>query len=121
MPADAPRQPVKGWAVRFFEALNATWPHPHHVLDNAARDAMPLGDVAPCLASQLPPRGADLVLIEAGSLAALNSVPMLEQLVRSLRSLLVPPAVIFVTVHKYVSAATPKTQPTYRLNVSQSL
>ena len=98
------RQPVKGFVVRFFEWLNATWPHTSNSLNNEARDAMSLSSVAPCLASTIPPQGVDLVLIEAGSLYASNTPPMLEQLVRALSSIHQPPAIVFVTVHSWCIA-----------------
>ena len=92
------RRPFKGFAVRFFEWLNATWPNPKHQLFNAGRDASSLATIAPCLFSHLPP-SFDLILIEAGSMFETTKGFMLEKLTRQLLSMRIKPAVVFLTVH----------------------
>ena len=53
----------KGWLVRFFYWVNATWPHPGHRLVNAGRAATPISSYALCTAQAIEPT-ADLVIIE---------------------------------------------------------
>eukprot|EP00966_Prymnesium_polylepis_P023483 540643-Prymnesium_polylepis.1 len=56
-----------------------------------------------------------------GSRAALNTAPMLEQLVRSLASLHKPPAVAFVTVHRwYATRDREQSTPANRARLQQS-
>ena len=92
------KREFKGFLVRWFEALNATWPQ-EHTLDNAARDASSLDTLTPCLASHMPRGGADLLIVEAGSMFLAHTPGGMEQLVRALASMRKPPAVVFVTVH----------------------
>lgn len=88
----------KGFLVRWFEWLETTWPQPH-TLYNSGRDASSLSSLTPCLASHLPSNGADLLIVEAGSMFLSHRPAMIEQLVRAVASMRVPPAVVFVTVH----------------------
>lgn len=92
-------RPFKGFLVRWFEWLNATWPHVQHALVNNARDATSLSTIMPCLASYLPPQGADVVVIEAGSMFLTHTAGLLEQLLRAIDSMRAPPCIIFLTVH----------------------
>ena len=91
-------RPFKGFAVRFFEWMNATWPHPQHQLFNAARDASSLATIVPCLFSHLPQR-FDLLLMEAGSMFETTKSYTIETLTRQVLSMRFPPAIAFVTVH----------------------
>ena len=88
----------KGFLVRWFEWLETTWPQPH-TLYNAARDASSLSSLTPCLASHLPSNGADLLIVEAGSMFLSHTPAMIEQLLRAVASMRAPPAVVFATVH----------------------
>ena len=94
-------RPFKGFLVRWFELLNATWPHRDHVLLNGARDATPISATLPCMHGFLPP-GVDVVFIDVGSMASdmLHSFRQaaIEEVVRQLASLRPRPAVVFVTV-----------------------
>ena len=87
----------KGFMVRFFEWLNATWPHPEHKLYNAARDAASLNTILPCLFSHIPPR-ADLLLLETGSMF-MGSPTTTEVIARQILSMHVPPTIAMLTVH----------------------
>ena len=93
------RRPYKGFLVRFFEWLNASWPHPEHQLFNAGRDASSMATIVPCLFSHVPPH-TDLVLIEGGSMLS-NPPSLMETIVRQLVSTRNPPVVLFVTVHMW--------------------
>lgn len=44
-------RPFKGFLVRWFEWLNATWPHAEHRLVNNGRDAQPIWALLPCIYS----------------------------------------------------------------------
>ena len=85
----------KGFMVRFFEWLNATWPHPEHKLYNAARDAASLNTILPCLFSHIPPR-ADLLLLETGSMF-MGSPTTTEVIARQILSMHVPPTIAMLT------------------------
>jgi hypothetical protein len=91
-------RPFKGFSVRVFEWINATWPHPEHKFVNAGRDASSLVTIVPCLFSHLP-QTMDLLLIEAGSMALTTKASTLEHLTRQVLSMRMPPTVAFVTVH----------------------
>lgn len=91
------KRPFKGFMVRWFEWMNATWPHAEHRLYNAGRDASSLSTIMPCLFSNVPPQ-IDLFLIEAGSIFG-QSTTILEILLRKVLSMRHPPTVAFVTVH----------------------
>ena len=94
------KRPFKGFSVRFFEWINATWPHPQHQLVNAGRDASTLSTIVPCLFSHIP-TSMDLLLIEAGSMFLTNKPYTLEIVTRRVRAMRSPPAVAFVTVHNW--------------------
>ena len=94
------KRPFKGFLVRWIEWINATWPHSGHRLYNTARDANSLSTTTACLASMLPRDGADLLLIEAGSMFLTHTPGLVEQLLRSILSMRAHvPAVVFVNVH----------------------
>ena len=98
-------RPFKGFLVRWFEWLNATWPHPEHTLINSARDANGLSPIVPCLFSHLPAR-ADLVIVEAGSIVPGNQPPVAELLARQLLGMRSKPAILFVTVRTWCKFGT---------------
>jgi hypothetical protein len=109
-------RPFKGFAVRLFEWINATWPHPQHQLFNAGRDASSLLTMVPCLFSHLPPT-FDLVLVEGGSMFETTRGYTLELLVRQLVSMRIPPVVAFVTVHLWCTfGGSHKKTPSYGLS-----
>ena len=75
----------KGFLVRWFNWLNATWPHPRHRLVNAAVASVPLQNYLPCLSNHLPPLAElDLVVLELGSMADQLEAAVAEGVVRSL-------------------------------------
>ena len=54
-----------GFAALFLAAVNATWPHPDHVLINLGRGGVDLGYWAgACLDSLLPTAGVDVLMFE---------------------------------------------------------
>ena len=99
-------RPFKGWMVRFFEQLNATWPHANHVLHNGGRDGTPISAVLPCLYSVLPP-AVNLVVLELGSMShdliSDFRAHHIEFLVRELASLRPPPTIVFHTIALWCS------------------
>ena len=98
MPPWQPRpQRFKGAFVRFFEWFNASWPHAQHELLNHAIAATNVNSWLPCLFAHLPPH-VDLVVLELGSMAHWQRLDAIEKLVRILRSLDPPPALLFLTV-----------------------
>ena len=93
-------RPFKGWAIRVFEWLNATWPHAGHTLYNGAQSATPLHDAAKCLSSFVPPH-PDLLLLEPMSMGGVLRVDGVEGILRKLLSPangVARPAVAFVNV-----------------------
>lgn len=93
-----PRErPFKGWLVRWFEWLNATWPHADHSLENHGLDAQPIHSSLPCIYAYVPPK-VDLVFIEAGSIPYHFDVTRTEAVLRRLGSLEPRPTIVFVTV-----------------------
>jgi len=103
-------RPFKGFLVRWFEWLNATWPHPEHRIVNAANDATSMETIVPCLFSHLP-ASFDLLLIEGGSMFTSNTPGLMEGILRQLLLMHAPPAIVFVTVHCAVHAATTLPRP----------
>ena len=91
-------RPFKGFMVRWFEWLNATWPHPQHRLINAANDATSMSTIVPCLFSHLP-TSFDLLLIEGGSMFLGNTPELMESVARKVLSMRSRPDVAFFTVH----------------------
>ena len=65
LPWSSRRRYYSGFLVRFFDALNATWPHAEHRLWNAAQPATSLQSWGDCLAAWMP-RPLDLVILELG-------------------------------------------------------
>ncbi|KAL4429381.1 hypothetical protein ABPG77_005155 [Micractinium sp. CCAP 211/92] len=55
--------PEKGYASRFFEFINATWPHRDHVLENKGIGGTSSGVYAAC-AEQMVGEDPDLVIVE---------------------------------------------------------
>lgn len=90
-------RPHKGFLVRFFEWINATWPHPQHQLHNAGRDASTLSTIAPCLFSHLPAQ-MDLLLLESGSMIS-QKASLIETIVRQLLQMRPPISVLILNVH----------------------
>ena len=89
-----------GWLLRFFQWLNATWPNSHHFLFNGGRDMTPAGGFVGCLYTWLP-RALDLVVLEFGSMAYAQKIRDMDLLVRTLRSLPRPPALLFLTARPW--------------------
>ena len=92
-------RPYKGFLVRLFEWINATWPHHAHRLDNRGLGATPAQAILPCFDSALPP-GADLVILELGSMAQHATPPTAEAITRALRQRRRPPAIAFITARQ---------------------
>lgn len=57
------RTPAAGYAERFFGFLNASWPHPGHVLSNKGIGGTSSGVFSAC-AEQLVDAQANLVVVE---------------------------------------------------------
>ena len=91
-------RPFKGFLVRWFEWLNATWPHPQHRLINAAGDATSMSTIVPCLFSHLP-SSFDLLFVEGGSMFLGNTPELMEAVARKVLSMRSRPDVAFVTTH----------------------
>ena len=91
----------KGWAVRFLDHINATFPHKDHRINNSALDATPVNAVAECLFSHLP-AAVHLVVAEWGSMGNHNHhfLPALEQVAQSLLRLPSQPTVVHFSVHE---------------------
>lgn len=100
---EPPVRKFKGYLVRFFEALNTTWPHTGHRLNNSANDAQPPQSSLDCLFSHLP-RSLDVVLLEFGSMARHINFVATEALVRLLLSLQPRPVIVFLTVREWCRA-----------------
>lgn len=92
-----PPRKFKGFMVRWFEWMNATWPHSEHRLYNVGRDASSLSTIMPCLFSQLPSR-IDLLIVESGSMY-MSHAWNFEMLVRQILLMRLPPTIAFFTVH----------------------
>jgi len=107
------RRPHKGFAVRLFELINATWPHREHTLVNAALDGTPAQVMLPCLFTHLP-KAVQLVIVEFGSLALHLDHPSVEEVVRRLLSLQPPPAIVFLTVRGLCKRTPVRTNATIR-------
>ena len=90
-------RPFKGFLVRWFEWLNATWPHPEHTLSNSGRDAQPIWALLPCIYSYVPP-AANLIFLEVGSMPYAFDPVRAESVVRRLANLNPRPTIVFVTV-----------------------
>jgi hypothetical protein len=93
-------RPFKGFAVRFMERINATWPHPRHQINNSALDATPAQNALPCLFSHLPTT-LDAVILEFGSMAWHLHLRTIEGVARKLLALRPRPLLIFVSVHEW--------------------
>ena len=107
------KRPHKGFAVRLFDMINRTWPHPQHQLVNAALDGTPAQTMLPCLFTHLP-RAVQLVIIEFGSLALHLDFPAVEAVVRRLLSLQPPPAILFLTIRGLCKRTPRETSATVR-------
>lgn len=92
-------RPFKGYWVRWFEWLQARYPHANHSLFNGARDATPVQVLLPCVFAYIPP-GVGLVFLELGSMLYHHAKDngAIEALVRKLLSLSPRPTLCFVTV-----------------------
>jgi len=97
------RRKFKGYLVRFFEYLNASFPHASHRLNNSASDATPPQNALDCLFSHLP-RRLDLVFLEFGSMARSINYRAAEALLRVLLSLQPRPVIVFLTVREWCRA-----------------
>lgn len=93
----------KGYLVRFFEEMNASFPHPNHQLNNSAADGVPPQTLFDCLFSHLP-RRLDLIFLEFGSMARSTNYPAAEALLRVLLSLRPRPVIVFLTVREWCQA-----------------
>ena len=91
-------RPFKGFLVRWFEYLNATWPHPQHRIINAGKDATSMETIVPCLFSHLPP-SFDLLLIEGGSMFLGNTPGLMEAMARQVLEMRSRPTIAFITAH----------------------
>ena len=96
-------RPFKGWAVRFMEHINTTWPHALHRINNSAADKTSASHALPCLMTKLP-SSLDLVLLEFNSMARHQKLPGLEGVVRQLLSLPSQPVIVIVSVHSWCLA-----------------
>lgn len=94
---------MKGYLVRFFEAVQDTWPHAPHQLNNSASDATPPQSALDCLFSHLPP-SLDMVLLEFGSMARHIDFHAAEALLRMLLAMRPRPVVAFLTVREWCRA-----------------
>ena len=101
----APRKrPFKGFAVRFLEHINATYPHHDHRINNSGVDKTPVSGMLTCLMTNLPTT-LDIVLIEFNSMARWTKQPGVEALVRQLLASLKPrPAIAIVSVNSWCRA-----------------
>ena len=93
-----------GFLVQLFDAINQTWPHPHHQLFNAAADGTPAHAQLSCLFSHLPTE-LHLVLLEFGSMARAIKMDGTEALLRTLLALPSRPAVVFLTFREFCVAS----------------
>ena len=91
---------ARGFAVRFLERINISWPHAQHTIFSGGRDAMPLSPS--CLFAHMPAH-ADLVVIEFGSMAKFVPLANVEKVVRMLLAQDPPPFVILLSVHQWCS------------------
>ena len=88
-----------GFAVRFFEHLNVSFPHVGHALHNGGADATAPQHMVRCLLSHLPPP-VHMVVIELGSMAQYQEHVAIEALVRALLSLTPQPLLVLLSVRK---------------------
>jgi len=86
-----------GFILRWWDWLNATWPHREHALFNGGIAASNVDVWLPCLYTHLPAK-VDLVLLELGSMAHWQKLRSIERLTRQLLTLDPPPALAFFTV-----------------------
>jgi hypothetical protein len=109
---------AKGFAVRFLEDLNATWPHPQHALTNGALGATPPRVLLPCLLTHLPAT-LHLVVVEYLSIAQYVKPLNVERLVRTLLLAMHPrPSIVFVNVRRFCDGTAEASRP---LNTTPSL
>ena len=90
-------RPFKGFLVRWFEWMNATWPHSRHRLLNFGRDAQPIQRLLPCIYAYVP-SDVDIIFLEVGSMYMWFDAVSVEATVRQLALLRPRPAIAFVTV-----------------------
>lgn len=95
----------EAYFVRFFNEINASFPHAAHSLYNGARDATPPYQFNYCLLSNMPTQLPHLILLEFGSMARYAKPVQTEVLVRRLLELPTRPALLFVTVREWCPAA----------------
>ena len=106
LPWGHPRyRPLKGFAVRFLEHINKSWPHKKHRINNTAADKTPAAVALQCLMTFLPV-DLDIVLLEFNSMARhqLAKLHAIEGIVRQLASLASQPVLIIVSVHSWCLA-----------------
>ena len=105
----------KGFAVRFIEAINQSWPHAQHELFNGAMDATPAQQMYPCLFTYLPP-DVHIAILEFGSMAPWLHLGAAEAIVRRLLRLRPSPAIVFLTVRRFCkkNAAAGKLKKVWR-------
>jgi len=97
---------IKGFLVRFLEAINRTWPAAHRI-HNGAADATPADLLAECLFSHIP-RRPHLVVLEFGSMAKSTTPEAVEAIVRALLDVPSPPAIVFLSVREWAHRRDPR-------------
>ena len=103
-------RPFKGFAVRFLERINATWPHRLHQINNSALDATPAQNALSCLFSHLPTT-LHLVVLEFGSMAFHLKLAAVESAARMLLSLSPPSQRIRAASSRTSSSTNRRTTP----------
>lgn len=89
-----------GFAVRFFDRINQSWPHGDHKMSNGATDATAAQWAIPCLFSHLPP-DVNIVVLDFGSMAQYLDRGAVETIVRQLLSLETEPVLIILSVRSW--------------------
>ena len=97
------KRPFKGFAVRLFEHINATWPHSGHRLSNGGVDKTAAQYQLDCLMTHVP-AVLDLVLLEFGSMARYLSLYAIEGIVRLLATMPSRPVLILLSIHSWCLA-----------------
>ena len=105
-------RPFKGFVVRFLEHINASYPHPHHQINNSALDATPAQNALPCLFSHLPTT-LHVVILEFGSMAFHLHHAAIEGAARMLLSLRPRPLLIFLSMSEWCQRLKDKPRTLY--------
>ena len=96
-------RPFKGFAVRFLEHINASFPHVSHRINNSGVDKTPLSSMLKCLWTRLPEQ-MDIVLIDFNSMARWTKSDAIEGVIRQLAAMPEPPVQVVVSVHSWCLA-----------------